>query len=434
MQPASGLRRKIWIAFILQVAAISFATVLGVYGASAILKDVLIQQALVDEAAHYWKRWDAEPGASLPDTYNMQAYMLLPGETQATLPEALRDLHPGYHALAKMDGGALVFVDQQPQGRLFLVFAQSQVNALAFFFGAVPLVLVLIVIYVIAWFTYRVSKRAVSPVIWLADVVRQWDPKRPAISAIDPDNLPVDVEGETQVLALALHDFASRIERFVERERNFTRDASHELRTPLTVIRMACDLLAADGELAPYAERSVKRIKSAALDMEALIESFLILAREGDTGLPEEDFDVAEVAAEEVDKLRTLCVDKPVQLRVEAVTGFSVHGSPRVFAVILSNLLRNACLYTEQGSVTVQVDTDRVVVEDTGIGMSAEELARAFEPFFRGGDGKRSGQGVGLTIVRRLSERFAWPVTLESEQGRGTRATIRFPAPQPLGA
>jgi hypothetical protein len=53
--------------------------------------------------------------------------------------------------LPKMDGGELVLVDEHPRGRLFLVFAQSQVDALAFFFGAVPLVLVLIVIYVIAW-------------------------------------------------------------------------------------------------------------------------------------------------------------------------------------------------------------------------------------------------------------------------------------------
>jgi signal transduction histidine kinase len=432
MQPAAGLRRKIWIAFILQVAAISFATVLGVYGASAIIKDVLIHRALIDEAAHYWKRWEAEPGAALPDTYNMKGYLLRAGESPDALPEGMRDLGPGYHALPKVQGGALILVDDNPQGRLLLVFAQSQVDALAFFFGAVPLVLVLIVIYVIAWFTYRVSRRAVSPVIWLSDVVRGWDPKRPAISAIDPDNLPVDVEGETQVLALALHDFASRIERFVERERNFTRDASHELRTPLTVIRMACDLLEADGELAPYSARSVKRIKSAALDMEALIESFLILAREGDTGLPEEDFVVAEVVADEVEKLRPLVGDKPVELKIEEVSGFALHGSPRVLAVILSNLVRNACLYTEQGSVTVRIETDRVEVIDTGIGMNADELARAFEPFFRGGDGRRSGQGVGLTIVRRLSERFGWPVSLESEAGKGTRATIRFPSPQPL--
>ena len=432
MSHPAGLRRKIWVAFILQVAAISFATVLGVYGASAILKDVLIQRALVDEAAHYWKRLEANPSAELPDTYNLHGYLAADAAARELLPEPLRALQPGYHALAKMDGGALVFVEDGPAGRLYLVFAQSQVDALAFFFGAVPLVLVLIVIYAIAWFTYRVSRRAVSPVIWLADVVRDWDPKRPAIEAIDPDNLPVDVEGETQVLALALHDFASRIERFVERERNFTRDASHELRTPLTIIRMACDLLEADGELAPHTARSVRRIKSAARDMEALIESFLILAREGDSGLPEEDFVVAEVVADEVEKLSPLLQDKPVELKVEDRRGFVVHGSPRVFSVMLSNLLRNACLYTERGSVTVLLDGDRVEVVDTGIGMSADELTRAFEPFFRGGDGKRSGQGVGLTIVRRLSERFGWPVSLESEPGQGTRATIRFPAPQPV--
>jgi len=296
----------------------------------------------------------------------------------------------------------------------------------------VPLVLVLIVIYAIAWFTYRVSRRAVSPVIWLSDVVRSWDLKRPAISAIDPDNLPVDVEGETQVLALALHDFATRIERFVERERNFTRDASHELRTPLTIIRMACDLLEAEGDFPAHAQRSLRRIKSAALDMEALIESFLILARESDSGLPEEDFVVSEVVADEVEKLRPLLGDKPVTMDFEATQDFAIHGSPRVFAVILSNLVRNACLYTEQGSVTVRIDADRVEVIDTGIGMNPDELARAFEPFFRGGDGRRSGQGVGLTIVRRLSERFAWPVSLESEPGKGTKATVHFPSPQPV--
>jgi signal transduction histidine kinase len=165
--------------------------------------------------------------------------------------------------------------------------------------------------------------------------------------------------------------------------------------------------------------------------MEALIESFLILAREADTGLPAEDFLVSEMAEDEVEKRCALCHDKPVELQVVIQADSAVHGSPRVLAVILSNLVRNACIYTAQGTVAVRVDSDRVTVKDTGIGMSADELQRAFEPFFRGGDGQRSGQGVGLTIVRRLSERFAWPVTLQSVPGKGTRATICFPASQP---
>jgi signal transduction histidine kinase len=431
MRTTTGLRSKIWVAFILQVAAISFATVLGVYGASAVLKDVLIQRALTDEAGHYWQRLERNPQAALPDTFNMLGHLLPTGADASRVPARLRDLAPGYHSLPKGQGGALVYVSDGPPGRLWLEFKQEQVDALAFFFGAVPLALVLVVIYVIAFFTYRVSRRAVSPVIWLAGVVQHWDPKRPDIGALSPERLPGDVEGEVQVLAAALHEFASRLESFVERERNFTRDASHELRTPLTVIRMASDLLLADGELAPHAARSVRRIRGAGTDMEALIECFLILAREGDTGLPQEDFPVEDVVREEIEKARPLLDGKAVALALGDVRPFAAHGSPRVLAVMLGNLLRNACHYTEQGRVTVHVGPDRIVVEDSGIGMTPEELERAFDAFFRAGSRPDGGQGVGLTIVRRLSQRFDWPVELQSEPGRGTRATIRFPHPLP---
>jgi signal transduction histidine kinase len=60
--------------------------------------------------------------------------------------------------------------------------------------------------------------------------------------------------------------------------------------------------------------------------------------------------------------------------------------------------------------------------------MSDDELSKVFEPFYRAGDRRKDGQGIGLSIVRRLSERYGWPVTLDSEPGRGTTATIRFPS------
>ncbi|SDD79602.1 sensor histidine kinase [Aquimonas voraii] len=428
MRISTGLRRKIWAAFILQIAAISCATVLGVYGASAVLKDVLIQRALTDEAAHFRARLARDPTAMPPDTYNMQGYLQRHGESENVLPENLRGLVPGYYSLPAERGGSLVLVQEGEGGTLLLVFDAEQVNALAFFFGAVPLVLVLVVIYIIAWATYRISRRAVSPVIWLAGVVQHWDPKKPNLEALSPEQLPLDVEGEVLVLAQALHEFASRIDAFVQRERDFTRDASHELRSPLTVIRIACDMLCAEDELPPYAKRQIKRILGSARDMEGLIESFLILAREGDADLPEEDFVINEVVADEVEKVRPLLGEKPVDLRVEEHAAFSLHGSPRVLRVILSNLIRNACAYTEQGSVVVHIHADHVCVQDTGCGMTPEELERAFDPFFRGGMRKEGGQGVGLTIVRRLSTRFGWPVTLESEAGKGTCARVRFPA------
>jgi signal transduction histidine kinase len=427
MSERSGLRRKIWVAFILQAAAISFAAVLGVYGASAVLKHVLIQRALQEEAAHFWGRREDDPAATVPDTYNMNGYLVRAGDLSA-VPEPLQPLPVGFHSLPRAQGGSLVMVEDRGGMRLYLLFKQEQVDSLAFWFGMAPLAVVLAVVYIIAWTTYRTSKRVVSPVIWLANQVRDWDPKHPDASALKPENLPVDVEGETLTLASSLHDFASRIGSFVEREHNFTRDASHELRTPLTVIRVAGDMMDGDESLSPMARRSLKRIQGAGRDMEALIEAFLILAREGDTGLPDDDFSVGAVACEELEKSRPLLAGKPVELELHREADLQLHAPARVFSVMLGNLLRNACHYTEQGKVVVTVRRDSVQVADSGVGMSPEELARVFEPFYRAGDGRKDGQGIGLSIVRRLSERYGWPVRLESEPGKGTTATISFPS------
>ena len=425
-EAGGGLRRKLRTAFV-QAAAISIAAVLGVVGASAVLKHVLIQRALQQEAAHYWQRLEADPRAAVPDTYNMTGYLLPPQGVEG-LPPALRPLGVGYHALPKSQGGSLVLVEERAGRRLFLLFKQEQVDSLAFWFGVVPLVLVLSAVYLTAWLTYRSSRRAVSPVIWLARQVEQWDPMRPDASALDPRKLPGDVEGEALTLASSLHGFASRIGRFVEREHNFTRDASHELRTPLTVIRVAGDLMQGDESLSPSARKSLGRIQAAGRDMEALIEAFLILAREGDTGLPDEDFDAVEVLRGEIDKARPLLEGKPVQLQLREEAPLHLRAPARVLSVLVGNLLRNACHYTEAGTVSVTVQADAVRIEDTGVGMSTEELARAFDPFYRGGDQRREGQGIGLSIVRRLSERYGWPVKLESKAGIGTTATISFPS------
>jgi signal transduction histidine kinase len=426
MTETSGIRRKLRVAF-MQAAAISLAAVIGVFAASAVLKNVLIQRALQQEAAHYWNRLERDPRAAMPDTYNMTGYLMPPQDAQA-LPPPLRGLGPGYHALPRAQGGSLVLVEERGDRRMLLLFKQEQVDSLAFWFGVVPLALVLASVYLTAWLTYRNSRRAISPVIWLARQVEEFDPLRPDASVLDPRRLPRDVEGETLTLANSLHGFATRIGRFVQREHDFTRDASHELRTPLTVIRVAGDLMDADPTLSAGARRSLRRMQAAGRDMEALIEAFLILAREGDTGLPDEDFDAAELAREELDKAQPLVAGRPVELVLREEQALVLHAPARVFSVLLGNLLRNACHYTESGSVTVTVRADAITVADTGVGMSAEELGRAFDPFFRGGDQRKDGQGIGLSIVRRLSERHGWPVRLDSEPGRGTIATISFPS------
>jgi signal transduction histidine kinase len=162
--------------------------------------------------------------------------------------------------------------------------------------------------------------------------------------------------------------------------------------------------------------------------MEALIEALLILARESDTGLPAENFQIDDLVVDETERVRPLLDNKPVQLSLRREGSFCLHASPRVLSVMLGNLLRNACHYTEEGRIVVTIGGDFVRVEDTGVGMSDDDLARVFTPNFRAERNPRGGHGVGLTIVKRLSDRFAWPLELKSVLGKGTVASIQFPS------
>ncbi|WP_256645449.1 sensor histidine kinase [Thermomonas paludicola] len=212
------------------------------------------------------------------------------------------------------------------------------------------------------------------------------------------------------------------------RERDFTRDASHELRTPLTVIRVASDLIAHDTGLSDASRRSLARIHGAVAGMEAIIDALLLLARGDLCALDAEDVPVLTVVRHEVERVQPQLQSKGLAVQLEILAQPVVHAPARVLEVMLGNLLGNALRFTDVGEVRVRLLGDRLDVEDTGIGMDAATLARAFEPFFRGNGQPGSGPGLGLSIAYRLGQRCEWPLLLTSVPGHGTRASILFGA------
>ncbi|HSG91080.1 MAG TPA: HAMP domain-containing sensor histidine kinase [Pseudomonadales bacterium] len=431
-----GLSSRFLAAFILQALLISVAAFLGVWLARFVLEDVLIEQALEQEAAWFWAQRADDPHARPPHARNIIGYVVADAVSDAgddagttgegAVPSQLLAFGPGIHRLDAPAGLRSLHVSERGGERLLLLFDGAGVNLLTTYFGLVPLALVLIALYLTAWVGYRATHRVLSPITALAREIRRMD-----VGALDPDVLraerfAADPNEEVAVLAGALADFTERLDAFVDRERNFTRDASHELRSPLTVIAMAVEVLRADPELGDAARGSVDRIDRAVRDMRELVEAFLLLARESETALEQERVCVNALVEEELERTR-LTQPGAVQAQFEAHGRLHVLAPRQVLASVIGNLIRNAFSYTHGGRVRISLEAGELLIEDTGVGMAPEELARAFDPFYRAGM-VGGGHGVGLTIVRRLSDRFGWPVSIDSTPGVGTRVRIRFPA------
>ena len=423
---SGGLSRRLKSAFIVQALLATFAMVAGTFVAGQYAIRELSQKTLLEEADRFWTERRADPAARPPYTSVLRGYFVPNAAVLAGVPSHLRTMRPGLYALQA--DKRMVRVQERPEGRLYISYHQVRLLRNAVWLTLAPLVLAVLAVLIVTWLTYRIARRVVAPVDWLAREVADWDPREPDTRMLASDKLPADAGQETRQLAGALQRMAARTRDFVRRERDFTRDASHELRTPLTVIRVASDLMQGDPEMPERMQRSLGRIQRAGRDMEAVIDAFLILARESDIEPQRETFDVREVVQEQVEELRPLLGGKPVELRLVESASPRLHASPRVLAVMVGNLLRNACTFTEQGEIEVRIERDRVTIRDTGIGMSEEALRRAFDPFYRADIENPSGKGMGLSIVRRLGERFDWPVSMDSEPGRGTTATIRFGA------
>jgi signal transduction histidine kinase len=419
----NGVQSRLLTAFLLQLLFISIVTIVSVYAASFIAERLLVNKALRGEADYYWTRRMELDTVALPDTLNLTAY--LSSDSSRQVPEDLSALSPGQHSIEKNDKHQIVHVSERNGETLYLLFEDGAVSNLAFYFGIMPLLLVLLTMYALAYITYLMSKRAVSPITRLASVIEHFDFNSRDATELNLTGVEGSENSETQILIEALDHFVERSRASIDRERNFTRYASHELRTPLAVIQgsvSSLELLKLDGP----SGRAVSRIKRTCKHMGDLINTLLLLAREQKHSAADSHTQVNDLLEQLLKQQQELHPSDKLVSQIKHDSRLTVNAPESVLAIVLGNIIGNAFSYTENGTITVTVTGRTVTVEDSGIGMSQDQQRRAFEPFYRASDQQSDHQGLGLAIVHQTCNNYGWDVRLDSVPGRGSSFTIDF--------
>jgi len=232
---------------------------------------------------------------------------------------------------------------------------------------------------------------------------------------------------------------AREIEQSARLKSEFLANFSHEIRTPLNGIIGYCDLLAREegSRLTAHGRRDLQVVKANARTLLALINDILDLSKieAGHVEIVREDVDIAALVDECIATVREVLRGKSVEVVANIDPDARTLSTDALkLRQILLNLLSNAAKFTDTGEIAVEVRRDggviTLTVEDTGVGIPADQLPFIFEKF-RQVDGsstrKVGGTGLGLAIVRELCKVLGGSIQARSVLGRGSTMTVKLP-------
>lgn len=412
--------RRIVIAFTLMTLLVSGVFSLGIVAVVYFVESQLVTEELSREMDNVLHE-DLPSGR--PPRLDAQTRFFSTALPEHPLPEGFAALAEGFTEVVRGKEAYYVYVRDLDGERYVLMENQNEFeereNAL---FNTVLAGFVLSVFG--AWLLGRLmADRVMAPVSRLALQVRHRDQLHP----LAPPLALQYVDDEVGHLASAFDSTLGQLRQTLERERLFTADVSHELRTPLMVVLGACELLIA-GNLPERSRRQAERIQRAAEEMQALVDTFLLLAR----ARPDQhkvfggSADLASVALEQSERWEPPIREKGLAFEV-VYEGEDEHTyNHTLLGTVMSNLLRNALHYTDHGQVRLVLERGGFRVEDSGMGIPPDQQERMFQPFVRGAEGRGEGLGLGLSLVRRICAHQGWTVEVQGREPRGSCFSVRL--------
>ncbi len=242
---------------------------------------------------------------------------------------------------------------------------------------------------------------------------------------------------EIGLLVTTLNEMIAGLEQSVARIKQFSTDASHDLKTPLTVIRGEIELALRKNRSREDYRITLNTLYEETQKMETITNNLLFLSRVDAVDYKKSfrSIPLDEILLNVFEKTERLAGEKQIAYILYRIESVSIHGDEILLSRLITNILENAIKYTPKGG-RIEILLEKInghaimTFRDNGIGIPEESIPFIFDRFYRV-DKARSqeigGSGLGLSIVKKISELHGAGIKVESKLNRGTSFTIDFP-------
>ncbi len=235
---------------------------------------------------------------------------------------------------------------------------------------------------------------------------------------------------ELYTLSQTINKLLDRIENAITREKQFTSDASHELRTPLAVIKGTLEVLIRKPRTQQEYDDKIKYCIAEIDRINILVDHLLLLARfeSQKKAIKIENVAINAIILDSISRNAAPIREKGIKIATDIPDGLQATTDSYLLSIVLENLISNAVKYSNHGGLvgisgrTTQQGL-QLEVSDNGIGIHSDELERIFSSFYRSRPDDHphaKGNGLGLSIVKRLCEILGINIKIASEPGSGT--------------
>ena len=287
-----------------------------------------------------------------------------------------------------------------------------------------PLFLFVPLLILIIWWVIGI---ALKPVLLLSDEINLREPND--FSPINEKLTPTEIRS----LIHSMNSMLTRIQSSFTREKQFTDNAAHELRTPLAAMKVQTQVLIKKSAHLPEFEEGLNDLHLSIDRATQMIEQLLELARL-QSGISDMQLvDLYQVLTETVQEISPLAARCNIHIQLPEKAPYRINGNYHALTIMLKNVIENAIKFSPAGAnITItfrQNEHDIVLsVTDAGPGISEKDKSKIFERFYRVKKSSQySGSGLGLSIVKWVSDMHQGDIRLEDNKPQGLRFELRFP-------